>query len=60
MIHPHTDRVVDGVGDGGNRWMQRPLPRFLGAVRTLRIDGLDDERFELRCVETRGDAVVEE
>ncbi len=40
--------------------MQRALAGLLGAVGTLGIDGLDDQRLELRGVEARGDLVVEE
>ena len=38
----NTNRVKDCVANGGNRGVQRPFPSFLGSIRSLRIDRLDD------------------
>ena len=40
--------------------MKRPLAGLLGAVGSLRVDRLDDQRFDFRRVQAGRDAVVEE
>src|SRR5438105_2978535 len=51
LVDPNAERVVHGRADRGRDWKQRTLSSLLRAVRTLRIDRLDDEGLDFGHVE---------
>src|SRR5450759_459668 len=47
LVDPHAESVEDRRADRRDDRKERTLPRFLGAVRSLGIDGIDDEGLDL-------------
>src|SRR5579862_1552738 len=60
FMQPHADCVVDRIGDGRNRSGKRSFAALLGAEWTLGIDALDDDRLDLRRLDRRRTAVLEQ
>src|SRR5437867_36031 len=43
LVNTHPNGIVHRIGDGGNHWQQRALPRFLGAIGALGIQALNKD-----------------
>ena len=52
FMDAHADGVVDGVRHRGNDRQERTLAGFFGAVGSFRIVGLNQNRFDLGCLQS--------
>src|SRR5258708_36680746 len=60
FIDTHAHGIIDGVGDGRNDGVERPLARLLGAERPFAVGNLYQDGFDFRRIQRRGELIVQQ